>query len=150
VTTPVVVQPGDGVPLAAPAGTATVKVSTQELTVLEFVCPPQNGPALHRHRNEDELWYVAEGDFLFQAGETRKQTSTGGMALGPRGLPHAFRNVGDRPGRLVIVTAPGGIDSFFGDLALALADGPLGPDALREVGDRHGIEFVGPPLSHLD
>ncbi len=118
----------------------------QELTVLEFVCAPQTGPALHRHSNEDELWYVADGDFLFQSGETRMQTSTGGVALGPRGLPHAFRNIGRGPGRLLIVTTPGGIDAFFGDLAQALADGPLKPDALQEVGERHGIEFVGPPL----
>jgi mannose-6-phosphate isomerase-like protein (cupin superfamily) len=149
VTAPVVLQPGAGEPLAAPAGEVTVKVATDRLTVLEFVCTPHSGPAVHRHHREDELWYVADGEFLFRAGGTRARTSRGGMALGPRGLPHAFRNVGDRPGRLLIVTTPGGIDGFFGDLARALADGPLALDALNEVGERHGIEFVGPPLVDL-
>ena len=147
VTTPVVVQPGAGESFAAPAGEARIKVTNERLTVLDFLCPPHTGPALHRHHHEDELWYVADGEFFFQAGEVQGRAGAGGMALGPRDLPHAFRNVGDKTGRLLIVTTPGGIDTFFVDLARALEDGPLGMDALNAVGERHGIEFVGPPLT---
>lgn len=42
---------------------------------------------MHQHHDEDELWYVAEGDYVFKAGDKRMQTCAGGMALGPRGLP---------------------------------------------------------------
>ena len=56
---------------------------------------PKQGPALHTHLREDELWYVIEGDFRFKAGDAMLRASTGGMAFGPRGMPHAFQNIGD-------------------------------------------------------
>ena len=34
------------------------------------------------------------------------RASTGGMAFGPRGLPHAFQNVGVALGRLLVITTP--------------------------------------------
>ena len=49
---------------------------------------------------------VKAGDAFFHA-------AAGGVAFGPRGLPHAFQNVGDTPGRLLIVTTPSGIERFF-------------------------------------
>ena len=38
------------------------------------------------------------------------RASTGGMAFGPRGTPHAFQNIGDESGRLLIVTTPSGLE----------------------------------------
>jgi quercetin dioxygenase-like cupin family protein len=61
------------------------------LTVLELVIGPKQGPALHTHLREDELWYVLDGDFRFKTGGAMFRVSTGGMAFGPRGTPHAFQ-----------------------------------------------------------
>jgi mannose-6-phosphate isomerase-like protein (cupin superfamily) len=80
----------------------TIKAATGQtngsLTVLELLIGPKQGPALHTHLREDELWYVIDGDFRFKAGGAMLRTSTGGMAFGPRGTPHAFQNIGDTPG----------------------------------------------------
>jgi hypothetical protein len=77
------------------------------------------------------------------------RASTGGMAFGPRGVPHAFQNVGDTPGRLLVITTPSGLERFFEEFA-ALLPGPAGPEALAAVGMANWIEFSGPPLGDSD
>ena len=76
--------------------------------------------------------------------------STGGMAFGPRGTPHAFQNIGGEPGRLLIVTTPSGIEEFFQDFDAKRRQGSVGPETLSEVGLAHGVEFVGPPVAVSD
>jgi len=95
------------------------------MTVMEFVIAPKNGPRLHTHVREDEVWYVLEGDLRFKAGNDIFETSTGGMAFGPRGTPHNFQNVGDTPGRLLVLTAPSGAERLFEDYQTPA--GPGGP-----------------------
>jgi mannose-6-phosphate isomerase-like protein (cupin superfamily) len=151
---PFAVQAGEGTALETPIGdVVTVKAATGQtngsLTVLEFVIGPKQGPALHTHLREDELWYVIDGDFRFKAGGVMLRASTGGMAFGPRGTPHAFQNVGETPGRLLVITTPSGLERFFEEFA-ALLPGPAGPDALTAVGHANWLEFTGPPIGVSD
>jgi mannose-6-phosphate isomerase-like protein (cupin superfamily) len=151
---PFAVQLGEGPVLETPTGDAvTVKADTRStngsLTILELLIEPRSGPALHTHLREDEVWYVIEGDFRFKAGAAMLRASTGGMAFGPRGTPHCFQNIGDAPGRLLVVTSPSGVERFFEQFA-ALLPGPLETDALTAVGAANWIEFVGPPLGVSD
>ena len=71
------------------------------------------------------------------------------MAFGPRGLPHSFQNVGDTPGRLLVVTTPSGLERFFERFA-ELPPGSIDPDGLAEIGRANGIQVVGPPLAVSD
>ena len=147
---PFAVQPGEGTLLETPTGDSVyLKTTTRNtqgaLTVLEFVISPKNGPGLHTHLREDEVWYVLEGDFRFRAGDAMFYVSQGGMAFGPRGTPHNFQNVGETPGRLLVITAPAGAERFFEEYA-ALLPGPVDPDAISTIGRANGIDFVGPPL----
>ena len=152
-TAPFAVQPGDGPVLETPTGDAiTVKADTRStngsLTVLELVVAPGSGPARHIHVREDEVWWVLEGDFRFKTGDTMFRVSTGGMAFGPRGLPHNFQNIGDTRGRLLIVTSPSGVERFFEQFAAM--PGPVDADGLVAVGHANWIEFIGPPLAVSD
>jgi mannose-6-phosphate isomerase-like protein (cupin superfamily) len=151
---PFVVQPGGGTPVTTPTGDSVdIKTDTNNtngsMTVMEFVIAPKNGPRLHTHVREDEVWYVLEGDFRFKAGNEIFETSTGGMAFGPRGTPHNFQNVGDTPGRLLVLTAPSGAERLFEDYT-KLLPGPVDPDVVAALGHTYWIEFVGPPLSESD
>lgn len=151
--TPFAVQPGEGTTLPTPAGdTATIKATTRQtngsLTILELLIGPKHGPALHTHLREDELWYVIEGEFRFKAGDDMLRTSAGGMAFGPRGIPHCFQNVGDTPGRLLIVTTPSGLERFFEESARLAR--PVDPAALAAIGHANWVEFVGPPVEVSD
>ena len=151
---PFAVQSGEGRALETPTGdSVTVKADTEKtngsLTVIEFVIGPKQGPALHAHLREDELWYVIEGEFRFKAGDAMLQASTGGMAFGPRGTPHCFQNIGDAPGRLLVITTPSGLERFFEQFA-ELLPGPVDRDRLAAVGHANWVEFVGPPVGVSD
>ena len=151
---PFAVQSGEGKTLETPTGdVVTIKATTKQtngsLTVLELLFGPKQGPALHTHLREDELWYVIEGEFRFKSGDAMLRASTGGMAFGPRGTPHCFQNIGDTPGRLLVITTPSGLERFFEDWA-ALLPGPPSPEALTAVGQANWIEFAGPPAAVSD
>jgi mannose-6-phosphate isomerase-like protein (cupin superfamily) len=147
---PFAVQAGEGETLETPTGDqATIKAHTRNtngsMSVIEIAVAAQSGPALHTHLREDELWWVLEGEFRFKAGGAFFHAAAGGMAFGPRGLPHAFQNVSDAPGRLLVITTPSGLERFFEQFAES-ADA----DALAEVGIANWIEFAGPPLAVSD
>jgi mannose-6-phosphate isomerase-like protein (cupin superfamily) len=151
---PFAVQSGEGIALESPTGDlVTIKAATSQtngsLTVLELLIRPKEGPGLHTHLREDELWYVIDGDFRFKAGAAMLHVSTGGMAFGPRGTPHCFQNVGDTPGRLLVITTPSGLERFFEEFA-ALLPGPVSLETLIAVGHGNGVEFVGPPAGISD
>ena len=151
---PFAVQSGQGVRLKTPPGDSVyVKTNTTNtrgsLTVLEFVIAPLNGPALHTHPWQDEVWWVLEGDFRFKAGGAMFRVPQGGMAFGPRGTPHTFQNIGTAPGRLLVITAPAGAERLFEEYA-KLLPGPVDPDVLSALGHATGVDFVGPPLAVSD
>jgi quercetin dioxygenase-like cupin family protein len=151
---PFAVQSGEGTALETPTGdVVTIKAATRQtngsLTVLEFVIGPKKGPALHTHLREDELWYVIDGDFRFKAGGAMLRASTGGFAFGPRGTPHAFQNIGDTPGRLLVIITPSGSERFFEEFA-ALLPGPVSPEALTALGHASWVKFIGPPVGVSD
>ena len=151
---PFAVQAGGATRWETPTGdSAYVMASTRNthgsLTVIELVISPKNGPALHTHLREDEVWYVLEGDFRFKAGDEMFWVSEGGLAFGPRGTPHSFQNVGDAAARLLIVTAPSGAERLFEDYA-DLLPGPVDPEALADVARANWVDFVGPQLQVSD
>jgi mannose-6-phosphate isomerase-like protein (cupin superfamily) len=148
------VQAGEGRTLPTPtADLVTIKADTRQtngsMTVMEFRVAPGSGPATHIHLREDELWWVLEGDFRFRTGDDWLQASTGGMAFGPRGMPHAFQNIGTTPGRLLIVTTPSGLERFFEQFAES-GTPPVGFGQLTAVGEANWLEFTGPPLGETD
>jgi quercetin dioxygenase-like cupin family protein len=148
------VQDGEGTTLPTPtADVVTIKADTRRtngsMTVMEFRIAPGSGPAVHTHLREDELWWVLEGDFRFKTGTQWLRASTGGMAFGPRGMAHAFQNVGDTPGRLLIVTTPSGLERFFEQSAEQLTP-PVPFEQLTAVGDANWLDFTAPPLSVTD
>jgi mannose-6-phosphate isomerase-like protein (cupin superfamily) len=148
------VRTGEGRILPTPtADVITIKADTRQtngsMTVMELRVAPGSGPATHIHLREDELWWVLEGDFRFRTADDWMRASTGGMAFGPRGMPHAFQNIGDTPGRLLIVTTPSGVERFFEQFAEE-ATQPVGFEQLTSIGEANWLEFTGPPLSVTD
>ena len=111
-------------------------------TLFEEVAPMADTP-LHVHANEDELFYVLEGEHVFTVGDEELEASPGGLVFAPRGMPHAQRRVVPGEGRLLVLTAPGGLEGFFRQLAAADEAGTLGPDAYATASEAYGITWVG-------
>ena len=151
---PFAVGAGEGRRLETPTGDSAYVMSDTRgthgsLTVMELVISPLNGPALHVHLRDDEIWYVIEGDFRFKAGDEMFRVSSGGLAFGPRGTPHNFQNIGAAPGRLLVITSPAGAERLFEDYA-ALLPGPVSRDRFEQVARDNWVEFVGPQLKVSD
>jgi quercetin dioxygenase-like cupin family protein len=76
-------------------------------SVVEVVMRRGEEPPLHVHANEDELYYVLEGDLTFYVGRDVYDVSPGDTVVLPRKLPHAF-SVSKHSGvaRLLLVIWP--------------------------------------------
>jgi mannose-6-phosphate isomerase-like protein (cupin superfamily) len=120
------------------------KVAASETTgglfVMEHSHLMPGGPALHLHLNQEEWFYMIEGEAVFQVGEQRLHLHAGESVLAPRRVPHAFSSVGATPGRMLIAFCPAGkMEQYFRD---AENNRALAGDA--EFMRRYEMELVGP------
>lgn len=122
-----------------------------KLTVAEFLNPPGFAPPLHRHLEEDEMFYVLSGTAEFRCQGQVLPAGPGDFVLLPVGLPHTFLVGSDEPLRVLQITTPSGFESFAraaGEPASQrrLPDpGPIDPAALGHAAAQHSIELLGPP-----
>lgn len=117
-----------------------------------FECPigPGDGPPLHVHEREDELFYVVRGRFKFSIDGREVIGEPGFFGYAPRGSIHAFRNVGEEEGLLHVTCTPAGLETPFRAVRLPEPGSPavpLSPEEVMAVFARHGVTFVGPPLA---
>lgn len=105
--------------------------------------PPLADTPLHIHANEDELFFVLEGEHVYQVGDEEIRTGPGGLVFAPRGIPHAQRRVIPGEGRQLVLVSPAGFEGFFRELAAAHEAGTLGPDAYADASERYRITWMG-------
>ena len=98
---------------------------------------------LHVHEREDELFYVIEGEHIFQVGNEQFRVGPGGLVFAPRGVPHAQRRAVPRTGRVLVLTAPAGLEGFFRELAEADRAGEIGPEAYARASERYAVTWLG-------
>lgn len=112
---PYALQAGEGwtyrfPPLAADGIDFTVKVGElgqgRRLAIFEYETRSGEEPGDHTHPTEDEVFHVLQGDVTFRCGDETFDTREGGFVFLPRGVEHGYRIRGDRPARLLVVTAP--------------------------------------------
>jgi mannose-6-phosphate isomerase-like protein (cupin superfamily) len=129
------------------------KVSTKDtdgdLYIYESSRVKKGGPNLHVHPNQDEWWYILEGEFLIKVGDKMYRVKPGDSVFGPRGVPHAFSKLGKGVGRMLTTFQPAGkMEECF----IAISEGQMKgkPEAEQdEFRKQHGFERVGPPIDAL-
>lgn len=97
----------------------------------------------------DEAFSVLEGEFLVQVGEDQQRFAAGSYAFGPRGVPHAYRNIGDSSARLLVYYTPGHFGSFsetLEELGPLDLDDEADPERVLPIFEGYGIEMEGPPI----
>lgn len=116
------------------------------LSVSEIIDTRKGGPARHLHHEQDEWFYVAEGEYVIEVGEERYELGPGDSVLAPRKVAHVWAHVGEGTGRLIAALQPAGeIEAFFDELA-KLGSTPRHEELSRAFSS-HGLELIGPPLS---
>lgn len=106
---------------------------------------------VHVHHNEDETFYVLEGEITVLVGETRIELAAGDFAFAPRGIAHAYVVRSERA-RMLTTLSTAGLEELFVELGRPVKAGESPPEEalppMPELARRFaalGCEIVGPP-----
>src|SRR5436309_7824448 len=73
---------------------ATIKASSEttdgRVAVIEHLAPQGAGSRLHAHHNEDEWFYVTEGELSFWVGGRQIEAPAGSFVYAPRDVRHTL------------------------------------------------------------
>jgi mannose-6-phosphate isomerase-like protein (cupin superfamily) len=125
---------------------ATPRETGVRVAVVEEVTPPRQGPPMHMHMREDEIFYVVEGRMRFWRGEEIFDAGPGAVVLLPRRLPHTFKNLGDEPSRVLFTINPDGLEGFFEEVERRGWKRSTDLQKIEELAKQYGVTYmVDPP-----
>jgi uncharacterized protein (TIGR02246 family) len=134
-------------------GLPTAVRATSETTgggfglVEHWTVPPGFASPYHTHHQEDEAFYVLEGEVAFVLDGKWTSAGPGTYLFGPRGIPHGFQVEGTAPAHMMLLCSPGGFEKFVLELSEPMTDTPPGPPdmaKLIEVAAKYKIDVHGP------
>ena len=153
---PIALQPGEGDARWFLGALGTIKAAAETTDgrsqCWSFVWPQGGGSPLHVHHNEDEWFYVIEGELTLWVDGKVIVAPAGSFVYGPRDIPHTFL-VTSTEARFLMVTEP----APFADFVRAMSEPaqtltlppasvqPPSPERMTAVAAEYGIEILGPP-----
>lgn len=131
------------------------------LDVIEVLAQSGGGPPPHRHAFAE--WFrILDGELTLAEERDGTVVCTNILAAGdtifvPPWTVHGTLNLSDAPARFEVVGQPGAMTGYFLEAGVQVPDertpperAPAGPNELREIAGRWGIEFwMGPVDSPL-
>src|SRR3954451_18404861 len=123
-----------------------------EYGVLRVTVRQGGGSPGHVHPEEDEWFYVLEGEFTVYVGEQRLALPAGAFAFAPKGVPHTF--IGETEGaKALIGFQPFQFEGFLHEVGEPATERVLPPrleappDMARliPIAERNGMVILGPP-----
>ena len=108
---------------------------------------PQGGPPLHVHHKQEETIHVLKGKYKIRIGDDIFYCEPGGFAYLPSRVPHAFLNLTDEPGEIIVVYTPGGGHKFYEELGPMSRSGHPDPKTISALFAKYDMALLGPPLS---
>ena len=113
---------------------------------------PGGGSPPHIHHQEDEAFFILEGNYEFLLGDKTLELGPGSFLFAPRGIPHASKNVGTTMSRMLVIVSPAGLENCFiemgqpitGTSAPATPDGPPDIEKLVAITQKYGVELLTP------
>jgi len=148
----IVLKEGEGLRLQSGPGRDLIFKVTGEDTNGAFdyfivEVAPHGGPPLHVHHAQEEIIHVLKGHFKIRIDGSIFYLKEGGFAYLPSKVPHAFLNLTDEVGEIIVVYTPGGGHRFYEEL------GPLSRSAspdrqkIAAVFEKYGMTLLGGPLT---
>jgi quercetin dioxygenase-like cupin family protein len=104
---------------------------------------------LHQHPDADETFLMLEGEIVVHLACEERAVGPGGIAMIPRGVPHAFL-VTSPTARMLCLQTPGSCQGFFFAASQLLDDsettGPVDMDKVMTAAQQQGgMVPLGPP-----
>ena len=111
-------MPGRAVVISAGGGVRTGNVEFLALSEhsprfnvsVITMAPGAPGPEAHVHADEDDAFYILDGELTFVLDDGEVPAPEGTFVLVPPGVNHTFLNPLDRPTRVLNIHAPAGFD----------------------------------------
>jgi quercetin dioxygenase-like cupin family protein len=117
-------------------GTYTILVSGADTagryTLIDMHVPPGGGPPPHRHDFE-EMFTILDGEIELTFRGVSAVAKEGETINVPANAPHVFRNVSERPARLLCLCSPAGQEEFFKEVGAPVAHRTEAPPALDDA-----------------
>ena len=130
------------------------KETEKAYTLVEVKLGPQGEVPLQSYAKYDTALYIRDGKLKVRLGDDSYEAVTDGFVFVPKGTVFGYRNVGDKPARVLATTTPAGLEEYLIAACekgkAADADIPK-PDAkdlerLRTIGEKHGVKVVSTKL----
>jgi quercetin dioxygenase-like cupin family protein len=122
--------------LSVAGGTYTLLLTGDDTAgrycLIDMLVPPGGGPPPHRHDFE-EMFTILEGEIELTFRGEASIARAGETVNVPANAPHSFRNVGDRPARLLCMCTPAGQERFFAAVGDPVASRTAPPPTLNEA-----------------
>ena len=150
------VPPGDGEHWWVLGTLMTVKagpdVTAGGLTIVEMELPPGYAVPPHQHRDEEELFYVLDGEVTFWCAGEERTFTRGGLAWLPRRQTHTLSVTDNGPARLFNIHTGPAFAGLIEDVGqrtdeARLPDPPAeepDPAGIATAFDRNGIDLTAP------
>jgi mannose-6-phosphate isomerase-like protein (cupin superfamily) len=116
----------------------------------DHAVPPGYAVPLHVHEDEDEAFYLLEGEVTLITRDGEKKARPGDYVHLPCGVPHGFVNASGAPARMLVVASSGGkLEGLFRGLDAAASQAaarkaPLAPEQVGEICAAHGVLMLPP------
>ena len=154
---PIVLDAGDGEALWFNNDLLTFKATGAQtgggFLLLEELARRGKATPLHTHPQEEESFFILEGEALFHLDGDERTLGPGSFVSVPRGEPHAYVVTSEVARALVLLTpGSGAMEAFFRDAGEPAAgrelppDGPLDLERIGAAAERTGaVKILGPP-----
>ena len=106
----VVIRPGEGVRFGNVEFLGLSEHSPRLNVSVITMAPGAHGPDTHVHADEDDAFYILDGELTFVLDEGEVVAPEGTFVLVPPGVNHTFRNRLATPARILNIHAPAGFD----------------------------------------
>jgi quercetin dioxygenase-like cupin family protein len=104
---------------------------------------PMAGPPLHLHKDQDEIFQIIEGEFIFQVGDEKIKASSGDFVFGPRNVPHTFYQLSKKAHMIFSYNPAGKMENIMKEMSKLM---PQNPEGFAKASAENGVPFVGPPM----
>jgi quercetin dioxygenase-like cupin family protein len=126
--------------------------SEGRFSLVEMTGASGDMPPLHVHYEEDETFYVLDGQLeLHIAGRQPVTVTPGRACTAPRGIPHAYKVTSGGPARWLVAMTGTSFARLVRDASVPAkaatlpVDPQFDPAEIEAISKSHGIELLGPP-----
>jgi quercetin dioxygenase-like cupin family protein len=115
----------------------------ESIMMFEETLPAGTASLYHLHRGSDEIAWVLAGEITFKIGDEVTVGGAGTCAFMPRDVPHAWKNTGGEPGRVLFLYTPAAAGGYIEEMA-ERSGGPMSAAERDEFCKRYRWEILGP------